>query len=225
MGFSASGAILYVWDTNGEAEYWESPLEIVLPDGKPASIAKFSGDPDPIVPANGTSPTSDLGIVNGWSSGSGVQPGVAVDSGLVLDRGGAVGIGAWELRDGSKAAPLALGGGDTPALAWGPGGSIVVARVASTNAPLSITQVAQADTSTSVGPDFSVAAGAYWRSFFGARGSTTLLGLGAERAKDFMYLGADELVAIDLKTGASAVLVPTKPGSTGLHPAGWISGP
>jgi hypothetical protein len=40
-----------------------------------------------------------------------------------------------------------------------------------------------------------------------------------------MYLGADELVAIDLKTGASAVLVPTKPGSTGLHPAGWISGP
>ena len=224
MGFSASGAILYSWDTNGEAEYWESPLEIALPDGKPTTIAKFSGDPDPIVPANGTSPTSDLGIVNGWSSGSGVQPGVDPATGRVLDRGGAAGVGTWELRDGTTVSPVLFGNGDVPELAWGPGSSLVVAWVASTNGPIRIYSSAL-DGPPPVGPDFQVAAGAYWRSFFGARGSTALLGLGAERAKDFDYLGADELVAVDLKTGASAVFVPTKPGSTGLHPAGWITGP
>ena len=141
MGFSASGAILYSWDTNGEAEYWESPLEIALPDGKPTTIAKFSGDPDPIVPANGTSPTSDLGIVNGWSSGSGVQPGVDPATGRVLDRGGAAGVGTWELRDGTTVSPVLFGNGDVPELAWGPGSSLVVAWVASTNGPIRIVLV------------------------------------------------------------------------------------
>jgi hypothetical protein len=62
----------------------------------------------------------------------------------------------------------------------------------------------------------------YWQQFDGARGGTALLGLGADRAHDFLYLGADELVAVDLATARAAVFVPTAAGLTGVHVAGWI---
>jgi hypothetical protein len=77
-----------------------------------------------------------------------------------------------------------------------------------------------------VSPTFSASlAGGFWSEFEGVRGSFALLGLGSDRAHDSLYLGADELVAVDLATGRSAVFVAGDPGLTGIHVAGWITAP
>jgi hypothetical protein len=111
------------------------------------------------------------------------------------------------------------------ALAWGADGSVVVADVTHPDRPATVTTVDPAAPGKPITPTFPVPAGNYWRLFDGSRSGFALLGLGAHRAGDAPWLGADELVAIELSTARSAVLVPADPGLTGLHPAGWISAP
>ena len=47
LGFSQSGALLYGWDTNAEADWWMTPLRVAVAGGNPVSITRFSGQPDP----------------------------------------------------------------------------------------------------------------------------------------------------------------------------------
>lgn len=225
LGFSDSGDILYGWDTNGEADWWQTPFQVSAKGGKVTPITTFgSGKTEPIAVSNGTTPTTNVAPENGTTTqAAGVDPVTY----RVLDTGDLSGQGdTWEVRDSNGAS------GATPlkgltmdmALAWGPGGSIVVADVAGTG-PATITTVGDKAPGTPLTPTFSVAAGTYVRLFEGSRGPIAVLGLGVKRTQDAPWIGADEFVAVDLPTGASAVLVPDDPGLTGLHTAGWITAP
>lgn len=226
LGFSDSGDILYGWDTNGEAEWWQTPFQVPAKGGKVTTITTFGGGKtEPIAVANGTTPTTNVAPEPGSTTQvAGVDP----QTYRVLDTGDLSGQGdTWEVRDGNGPNDgTQLKGLTTDmALAWGPGGSIVVADASRTNAPATITTVSDKAPGTPLTPTFSVAAGTYWRLFEGSRSGCALLGLGARRTQEASWIGADELVAVDLATGASAVLVPDDPGLTGLHTAGWITAP
>ena len=221
LGFSKSGAVLYGWDTNGEADWWMTPFHVTVVGGNPASITRFSGQADPLALSNGTTATSNVAPDDGSTTQvAGVDP----KTYRVLDTGGPSGaLDGWEVRDATatKLSGLTM----DMALAWGADGSIVVADVTHMDRPATITTVAASAPGTPIGPSFSVPAGSYWRLFDGSRSGFALLGLGAHRTGDAPWLGADELVAIDLTTAASAVFVPADGGLTGLHPAGWITAP
>jgi hypothetical protein len=221
LGFSKSGALMYGWDTNAEADWWMTPFRVTA-GGNPASITKFSGQADPLALSNGTTATSNVAPADGSTTQvAGVDP----KTYRVLDTGGPSGtLNGWEVRDGNGATKLAGLTMDI-ALAWNADGSIVVADVTHPDRPATITTVDPAAPGKPITPTFPVPAGNYWRLFDGSRSGFALLGLGAHRAGDAPWVGADELVAIDLSTARSAVLVPADPGLTGLHPAGWISAP
>jgi hypothetical protein len=226
LGFSDSGGILYGWDTNGEAEWWQTPFQVPVKGGTVAPITTFgSGKTEPIAVSNGTTPTTNIAPENGTSTQvAGVDPLTF----RVLDTGSLSGQGdTWEVRDGNgSSGGTSLKGLTTDkALAWGPNGSIVVAELGDPKAPATITTVSDKAPGTPLTPTFAVAAGTYWRLFEGSRSGFALLGLGAKRAQDPSWFGADELVAVDLATGASAVLIPDDAGLTGLHTAGWITAP
>ncbi|MFI5227118.1 MAG: hypothetical protein ACHQ3P_10635, partial [Candidatus Limnocylindrales bacterium] len=221
LGFSQSGDILYGWDTTGEAEWWQTPFQVPTSGGAPTSITRFSGKTEPIAVANGTTPTSEVTPADDSSL---LQPGVDPKTYRVLDRGGASGSGSWEIRDGAKATPLAFKTLPLPSVAWGPDGAIAAVFANTPDRALSLQTVSESDPDTATGPRFMVPKGSYWQQFDGARGSIGLLGLAAKRSGDAAFLGADELVAVDLTTASSAVFVPGSAGLTGLHVAGWITG-
>jgi hypothetical protein len=221
LGFSTSGAVLYGWDTNGEAEYWQTPFQVVVPNGTPVSITRFSGKAQPLGVSNGTTAVTDVAPENGTSTQTaGVDP----KTSKVLDTGGLSGtLNGWELTDGASHVKL---DGLTMAvtLAWGPGGTIVIADVNQSDQAATIGTALPTDV-THVADALSIPAGSYWRLFEGSRAGFALLGLGAERAKDFVYEGAGELVVVGLASGRTAVFVPDDAGLIGLHIAGWITAP
>jgi hypothetical protein len=131
---------------------------------------------------------------------------------------------AGEIRDGAKATPLDFKHVPLPSVAWGPNGAIAAVFANTPDRALSLQTVSESDPDTATGPVFSVSKGSYWQQFDGARGSTALLGLAKASTGDSSSLGADELVAVDLTSASSAVLVPASAGLTGLHVAGWITG-
>jgi hypothetical protein len=225
LGFSDSGAMVYGWDTNGEADWWQTPFQVTVGKDTVTPIVRFSGKTEPIAVSNGTTPTIDIEPEDGTTTQvAGVDP----KSYRVLDTGDLSGQGdTWEVRDGNGPNDgTKLKGLTTDiSLAWGPEGSIVVADESQTKNPATITTVAVAASGTPLTPTFSVAAGTYWRIFEGSRGGFALLGLGAKRSGDAPWIGADQLVAVDLATARSAVLVPDDAGLTGLHTAGWITAP
>lgn len=226
LGFSDSGDILYGWDTNGEADWWQTPFQVPAKGGKVTTITTFGGGKkEPIAVANGTTPTTNVAPEPGSTTqAAGVDPLTY----RVLDTGDLSGQGdTWEVRaaNGPKDGTQLRGLTTDKALAWGPGGSIVVAEMADAKAPATITTVTDKAPGTPLTPTFSVAAGTYWRLFEGSRNGFALLGLGAKRTQDDPSIGADELVAVDLATANSAVFVPPDPGLTGLHTAGWITAP
>ena len=225
LGFSDSGAILYGWDTNGEADWWQTPLQVTIGKDTVTPIVRFSGKGEPIAVSNGTTPTIDIEPEEGTTTQvAGVDP----KTYRVLDTGDLSGQGdTWEVRDGNGPTDgTKLQGLTTDiSLAWGPDGSIVVADVSQTKNPATITTVAVAAPGTALTPTFSVPAGTYWRLFEGSRGGFAALGLGARRSGDAPWIGADELVAVDLATARSAVLIPDQPGLTGVHTAGWVTAP
>ncbi|MHB8459351.1 MAG: WD40 repeat domain-containing protein [Candidatus Limnocylindrales bacterium] len=219
LGFSRSGRTLYGYDTTGEAEYWQRPIEFPVTGGVPTPVARFSGLADPVATSNGTTAISTVDPVGRGRYSPGIDP----QTGRVLDTGDLSGrLLGWEVRDGTTTTPLETGAARIPEVAWGPGGSIVVVDLAQASTPFRLREVDIHDPRTPIGPVFGIPAGTYWQSFDGVRGSTALLGLGAERAHDVPYLGPDELVAIDLATATSAVLVSGSAGLTGLHVAGWV---
>jgi hypothetical protein len=222
LGFSRSGKTLYGWDTNGEADWWATPFHVTVVGGNPVSITRFSGQADPLALSNGTTATSNCAPDDGSTTQvAGVDP----KTYRVLDTGGPSGtLNGWEVRDGNSATKLS-GLAMDMALAWGADGSIVVADVTHTDRPATITTVAASAPGTPIAPTFSVPAGSYWRLFDGSRSGFALLGLGGHRGGDAPWLGADELVAIDLTSAASAVFVPADGVLTGFHPDGWISAP
>lgn len=223
LGFSVSGAVLYAWDTNGEADWWMTPRQFVVPNGKAETITRFSDKGEPLAVSNGTTATSNVAPEDGSTTQvAGVDP----KTYRVLDTGDLSGrLNGWEVRDGSDTTGTKLAGlGMDMALAWGPDGSIVVADATHADRPATITTVAPEAPGASLTPTFSVPAGNYWRLFEGSRGGFALLGLAAARTAA-PWLGADELAAVELSTARSAVLVPTDPGLTGAHPAGWIAAP
>jgi hypothetical protein len=220
LGFSQSGEILYGWETTGEAEWWQTPFQVPTGGGSPTSITRFSGKIEPLAVANGTTPTSEVTPVDDSSL---LQPGVDPVSYRVLDRGGASGSGSWEIRDGTAVTPLDFKTLPLPSVAWGPNGTIAAVFANTPDRALSLQTVSESDPDTATGPRFMVDKGTYWQQFDGVRGSIGLLGLAAARSGDAAFLGADELVAVDLATAASAVYVPSAPGLTGLHVAGWIT--
>jgi hypothetical protein len=226
LGFSDSGNILYGWDTNGEAEWWATPFQVSVKGGTVTPITTFGGSKiEPIAISNGTTPTTNVAPEDGATTQvAGVDP----TTYRVLDTGNLSGQGdTWEVRDGNGpngATPL-KGLTTDIALAWGPDGSVVVADVSHANVPATITTETDKALGKPLTPTFSVAAGTYWRLFEGSRGTFAVLGLGASRPNDAPWIGADEVVAVDLPTGNSSVFVPSDPGLTGLHTAGWISAP
>jgi hypothetical protein len=190
--------------------------------GNPTPITTFSGEADALALSNGTTATSNVAPADGSTTEvAGIDPRTY----RVLDTGGLSGkLNGWEVRDGNNATKLA-GLTMDMALAWSRDGSIVVADVTHPDRPTTITTVDPSAPGTPISPMFSVPAGNYWRLFDGSRTGFALLGLGPHRAGDTPWVGADELVAVELATGRSAVLVPPDAGPTGLHPAGWISAP
>jgi hypothetical protein len=224
LGFSQSGDALYGWATQGEADWWMTPLQVVLADGKPVLIGGFSGGADPPATSNGTTAISQVAPEDGSTTQvAGVDP----KSYRMLDTGDLRGLlDGWEVREVSKGDGTKLDGLRMDmALAWAGDGSIVVADVTPTDRPATITTVLAEAPGKPLTPTFSVPAGGYWRLFEGCRNGFALLGLAAQRSGDAAWLGADELVLVELATARSAVLVPTAPGLTGLHPAGWITAP
>ena len=222
LGFSSSGAVLYGWNTQGEAEWWSTPFQWTIGAARTVAITSFAGANDPLAVSNGTTATTNVAP----SDRSTTEVTGVDEQGLRgLDTGGASGqLNGWEVRDTTTTAAKLKGLTMDMALAWGPAGSIVVADVTATDHPATITTVDPSAPGTPLTPTFSMVAGGYWRLFEGSRAGFGLLGLAAHRA-DAAWLGADELVAIDLASAGSAVLVPTDPGMTGLHPAGWLSAP
>lgn len=221
LGFSASGAVLYGWDTTGEQDWWMTPFRVAVAGGNPVSITRFSGQPDPLALSNGTTPTTNVAPADASTT---MVAGVDPKTYRVLDTGGPSGrLNGWEVRDGNSATKL-TGLTTDMALAWAADGSLVVADVTHPDRTATVTTVGVSAPGTPLTPTFSVAAGSYWRLFDGSRSGFAVLGLGAHRAVDTPWAGADELVAIELSTARSAVL-PVDPGLTGLHPAGWISAP
>jgi hypothetical protein len=220
LGFSKSGAILYGWDTQGEAEWWETPFQVPVTGGSVTPITRFSGKAEPIAIANGTTPTSE---VTPADSSSLLQPGVDPKTYRVLDLGGASGSGGWEIRDGAVVTPLLLTG--SPSLAWAADGDIARLNNYTSNAGngLVLGTVAASHPVVSTGPAFTTAGGDYRYQLVGVRGATALLGL-TSHTSDGVTAGVDELVAVDLTTASSAVLVTASAGLTGLHVAGWING-
>jgi hypothetical protein len=220
LGFSKSGALLYGWDTNGEADWWRTPFHVTVAGGNPVSITRFSGQADPLALSNGTTAATNVAPDDGSTTQvAGVDP----KTYRALDTGGPSGIlNGWEVRDGNTTTKL---GGLTMdmALAWAGDGSIVLANVTHPDRPATITTVDTSSPGTSITPTFSVPAGTYWRLFAGSRAGFALLALAAHRATDAPWIGADELVAIELSTARSAVLVPADPGLAGIHTAGWIT--
>jgi hypothetical protein len=221
LGFSTSGAILYGWNTQGEADWWQTPFHITVGD-KPVTVARFSGQAAPLAISNGTTPTSNVAPEEGSTTQvAGVDP----KTYRMLDTGDLSGrLNGWEVRDSSAGDGTKLTGlGMDMALAWTGDGAIVVADVTHADRPATITTTLTENLGHR-SPTFSVPAGDYWRLFEGSRGGFALLGLAAART-GALWLGADELVAVELSTARSAVLVPTDPGLTGVHPAGWITAP
>jgi len=231
LGFSESGDLLYGYQTEGEQEFWSTPISYPRSGGSVTTIGSFSGQADPLAVSNGTTPTTAVA----QDAGTLLQPGVDPQTGHVLDTGGLSGLlQGWELRDGTTHTPLdfgALGSGGLLGLGWGPDGSIVVAAQAAVDSPLDLRLVLPAEPSVvQPRPTFTLPSGTYWQRFDGVRGTTVLLGLAADRAHDSLYLGADELVAVDLSasrgdTLMAAVLIPTDAGLTGIHVAGWVTAP
>lgn len=222
LGFSTSGTLLYGWDTNGEADYWQTPFRVGVASGDPVAITKFSGATDPLAVSNGTTDTTQVDpSIHGWSH-AGVDP----KTGRVLDTGDLSGLlKGWEIRDGSgptDGTRLDLVA-SLPALSWGPDGSIVVADVEDTESPATISIVAPDAPRVALGPTFQIPQGGYWRALGGSRTGYALLELGSPRTPD--WLGADEFVSIELTTARTAVFAPGKTGFLGLHPAGWITAP
>ena len=229
LGFSESGDLLYGYQTEGEQEFWNTPISYPRSGGSVKPIGSFSGQADPLAVSNGTTPTTAVA----QNAGTTVQPGVDPQTGHVLDTGGLSGLlQGWELRDGTSHTPLdfgSLGSGGLLGLGWGPDGSIIVAARAAVDSPLDVHLVLPAQPSVvQPRPTFTLPAGTYWQRFDGVRGSTVLLGLAADRAHESLYLGADELVAVDLSASRgdalmAAVLIPTDAGLTGIHVAGWVT--
>ena len=112
-----------------------------------------------------------------------------------------------------------------PARGWGPIGSIVVVRSNQADRVFSMFVQGRGPLYAKLSPEFRLPAGTYWQEFDGVRGSTALIGLAGDRAHDSPYLGASELVAVNLDSARAAVMVPEAPGLTGVHPAGWITAP
>jgi hypothetical protein len=227
LGFAASGKVLYGYGSTGDAEFWGAPITftpgrgVCECTGTVKTIARFSGRSDPLAVSNGTTPTTEIAT----EGSNGVRPGIDPKTGRVLDRGGASGTGDWEIRDGTTATKLGssdIGSGGILGLAWGLDGSIVVTSFGEADSPFRLQTVSPADPKTAIDPVFTLPAGTYWQKFDGARDGMALLGLGADRAHDFLYLGADELVAVDLLTAQAVVFVPAAPGLTGVQVAGWI---
>lgn len=221
LGFSTSGAVLYGWDTNGEAEYWQTPFQVVVPNGDPGTITRFSGKAQPLGVSNGTTAVTNVAPENGTTTQTaGVDP----KTFRVLDTGGLSGtLNGWEITDGASHVKL---DGLTMAvtLAWGPDGTIVIADVNQADGAATIGTASPTDL-TNVTKALSLPAGSYWRLFEGSRAGFALLGLGAERAHDSLYEGADELVVVGLASARTTVFVPKATGLTGLHIAGWVTAP
>ncbi|HEX7472602.1 MAG TPA: hypothetical protein VF323_05940, partial [Candidatus Limnocylindrales bacterium] len=223
LGFSASGSVLYGWDTQGEADWWSTPFQWTIGAANTTPITRFSGKAEPLAVSNGTTATSNVAPSDGSTT---EVTGVDETAYRGLDTGGASGLlNGWEVRDTTTTATKLAGLSMDMALAWAADGSIVVADVSQAGRAATITTVDASAPVTPLTPTFSVAAGSYWRLFEGSRRSFGLLGLAAHRAGDPAWLGADELVTIELATGRSSVFVPTDPGLSGLHTAGWISAP
>jgi hypothetical protein len=224
LGFSQSGDVLYGWNTQGEADWWMTPIQVVIPNGKPISITTFSGKDEPLAISNGTTATSQVAPEDrSTTQVAGVDP----QTYHVLDTGDLSGqLNGWEVRDVNTGAGKKLDGlGMDKALAWAGDGSIVVADVTHTDRAATITTVLPDAPGKPLTPTFSVPAGGYWRLLEGCRNGFALLGLAAARSGDSPWLGADELVLVELATARSSVLVPKTPGLVGLHPAGWITAP
>jgi hypothetical protein len=216
--------VLYGWETQGEADWWMTPFQIVVPDGKRQPITMFSGKIEPLAISNGSTAVTQVAPEDGSTTQvAGVDP----KSFRVLDTGDLSGqLNGWEVRDVNAGAGKKLEGLSMDmALTWAGDGSIVVADVTPTDRPATITTVLPEAPGKPLTPLFSVPAGGYWRLFEGCRNGFALLGLAAQRSGDSQWLGADELVLVELGTARSAVFVPTPPGLTGLHPAGWITAP
>jgi hypothetical protein len=224
LGFAESGLVLYGWATQGESDWWMTPIQVVIPDGKPIQIKMFSGKDEPLAISNGTTAVTQVAPeVGSTTQVAGVDP----KTFRMLDTGDLSGrLNGWEVRevtegDGTKLEGLSM----DMALAWAGDGSIVVADVTHTDRPATITTVLPEAPGKPLTPTFSVPAGGYWRLFEGCGNGFALLGLAAARSGDTRWLGADELVVVELGTARSSVLVPKAPGLTGLHPAGWITAP
>src|SRR6185312_4603458 len=191
LGFSQSGDVLYGWATQGEADWWMTPFQVVIPDGKPQPITMFSGKTEPLAISNGTTAVTQVAPEDGSTTQvAGVDP----QSFQVLDTGDLSGqLNGWEVRDASEGAGKKLDGLSMDmALAWTGDGSIVVADVTHTDGAATVTTVLPEAPGKPLTPTFSVAAGGYRRLFEGCRNGFALLGLAAARSGDVPWLGADE---------------------------------
>jgi len=221
LGFSRSGAILYGWDTQGEAEWWQTPFQVPVAGGAVVPITRFSGKAEPLAQSNGTTPGSHVVDLTVWSDTL-QQPGVDPNTGRVLDRGGASGDGAWELRDGSTVATLR--NSPSESLAWAPDGSILDYAPADSGITGAITSWSPAAPYGMESVLFEMPAGAYTQQFMGVKGSFALVELGPEHSSIPWPIESTELLVVDLTNGATAVLVPDSTGLAGIHIAGWITG-
>ncbi len=203
LGFSQSGDVLYGWNTQGESDWWMTPLQVVIPDGKPEPITTFTKKTEPVAISNGTTAVTQVAPSDGSTTEvAGVDP----QTYQVLDTGDLSGhLNGWEVRDVSDGAGKKLEGLSMDmALAWAGDGSIVVADVTHTDRAATITTVLPEAPGKPLTPTFSVPAGGYWRLFEGCRNGYALLGLGAPHSGDASWQGADELVLIELSSARSS---------------------
>ena len=230
LGFSVSGHLLYGYQTEGEQEFWNTPITYPRSGGSVRSIGKFSGQADPLAVSNGTTPTTAVAQDAGTIVQPGVDPQDRARSRHGRPVGSAAGLGTAGRHDPHAArlrltryrrTPGSWLGPERQHRRWPPQATV--------DSPLDLHLVLPAEPSVvQPRPTFTLPSGTYWQQFDGVRGTTVLLGLAAERAHESLYLGADELVAVDLSasrggTLMAAVLIPTDAGLTGIHVAGWVT--
>ena len=165
-----SGDVLYGWDTQGEADWWQTPFQVVVPDGKPQPITMFSGKDEPLAVSNGTTAV-DPGRARGRFHDTGgrrrPEDRIACSTPATSPADSTAGRSATATtRAGTKLDGLGM----DMALAWGPDGSIVVADVTHADRAATITTVLPEAPGTSLTPAFSVPAGDYWRALRGLPG-------------------------------------------------------
>ena len=159
LGFSTSGAVLYGWDTNGEAEYWQTPFKVVLAGGDPTKITRFSGQDDPLAVSNGTTDATQIDpTIHGLVPCAASTPRPAVSSTpAVCPAGSRAGSSATGPARPTRSRSISAG--SCPPWPGARDGSIVVADIEEPTRAATIMLVAPEAPRVALGPRLEIAQG------------------------------------------------------------------